>query len=208
MNIDPKGLPPAVQRQIHADKRGEIAPSQERRLRGKQAQAAGGDFEGAVLRLCVLYKAKRIARLRRMPVPTVPAPKHDQRTHKYRVLSGQAPFDLYGYYIDGCRYIGVELKSTAKPEPSLAIVAAGLKPRGGLQEHQMNALASVAACGGTSRVVWSRAGEIGVLYEPEILAADERFYEGGRGSRSIRWEMFKPPADWDWLGLTGKRKEK
>ena len=214
MGIKRATAPELIQRLYNEQVEGEIPPkfrrpkSPEHQLQGRQAQAAGGDFEGAVLTLCELYKAKRIARLCRMPVPTAPVgAQGGTKGCCYRVLSGQAPFDLYGYYIDGCRYIGAELKSTAKPEPSLPIIARGMK-RGGLQEHQMDALASVAGCGGTARVVWSRAGEIGVLYEAEILAAQERFHEGGYASKSIKWDMFQVAEDWNWLGLTRKEKEK
>jgi len=199
-------LSPELRRRAHADKRAEIAPSRARRqhqLQGRAAQSAGQDFENAVEDSFFVYRVKSIARLFRMPVPTAPAPNQDQRSCGLRVLSGQAMFDVFGLFVGG-GFIGAELKQTAEHKPSLPIIATGMK-RGGLQEHQMDALATVAGCGGTARVVWCNGGEIGILREDEIKAAQERFHEGGYGSKSIRWEMFQPPDDWDWLGLRAEK---
>ena len=193
MNIDPRNLPEAAQRQYREQVNGEIAPSQERRLRGHQAQVAGQGFERQVEDTFEAYRALGIARLFRAAVPTAPAPP-GLVERGYRVLSGQALWDVFGWFCDGTGFIGAELKHTAEKKPSLPIIAEGMR-RGGLQEHQMNALASLAGDSGTARVVWWNGSEAGILYESEILAADERFYEGGYASRSIKWELFQPVQD-------------
>jgi len=203
VNIDPRCLPEAVRKQYRDQLNAEVEPSRARRLQGRQAQAAGGDFEAAILKLCELYETKRVAHLARMPVPTAPAPRRGQRARGLRVLSGQAPFDLYGWTCKCAQAVGVELKSTAKKERRLPIVGEG-KKGSGIQKHQLDALASLAGCGGVARIVWSNGGEIGVLSNDDILQAQALYAEGGRGTRSIPWGWFRAAEGWNWLALTAE----
>jgi hypothetical protein len=97
--------------------------------------------------------------------------------------------------------IGAELKETAKREQSLSIVAPE-KKGSGLQYHQLEGLVNLHRAGGIALLVWSNAGEIGVINGPALegikiaydisLKAEAMKKTVMKGVRSIRWEMFKP----------------
>lgn len=151
----------------------------------------GLPFERRIQAEFSVWEAAGIAHLARMPVPTAPAPRPGDPMR--RVATGTAPFDLYGWTMvhwhpnirAAGMCIGAELKTTYKKRPSLAIAE-----KSGLRLHQLDALAALAHAGGVARLVWENGNEVGVLYNAAILEAHERFYEGGRGTRSIPWRLF------------------
>ena len=163
----------------------------------------GKRFENEIKYSFSAYEATGIAMLRMLPVPTAPAPKK-YRNPQLRVLCGNSPFDVGGWTFDGARYIGAELKATAKYKPSLPIVPAG-RDGSGIQEHQLKALADLSSCGGLAFVVWNNGGEVGVIDLRQIVAtwavflASKHMEEAGktvlRGSRSIKWGVFQPVKD-------------
>jgi hypothetical protein len=118
------------------------------------------------------------------------------------VQAGKAPYDLGGFFYDAnATAIGVELKETAKRETSLTLVAPE-KKGSGLQYHQLEALVGLHRAGGIALLVWSNAGQVGVLGGAELegikiaydasLKAEKMSKTVAKGARSIRWEMFKP----------------
>lgn len=116
------------------------------------------------------------------------------------VFDGKAPYDAYGFFHRGARMIGAEFKLNSKPETSLAIVKKG-GDGAGLEHHQLDALAKLAARGGIARVVWNNGGEIGVLREEGIIRAytsftagvkaQERGNDAPMGCKSIKWGEFQ-----------------
>ena len=137
-----------------------------------------------------------------MPVPTAPTMVNGRF---YRVLSGKAPFDVYGMMNTGA-FIGAEVKHTVKEEKSLAIVAPG-KKGSGLQHHQLEALATVAQGGGVARIVWCCGGQLLYLANKEIVSAFDTYGTNG-GRKSIPAAMFSECEQkefggvpyFDWLG--------
>lgn len=108
-------------------------------------------------------------------------------------------FDVAGWTSDSCTFIGVELKETNRYSPSLPIIKS-TSHGSGLQQHQLEALASVQRDGGHAGVVWRNGGMVGICSGPKI---QERFLtymesrlveENGqtpkKGARSIPWSMF------------------
>lgn len=118
------------------------------------------------------------------------------------VQAGKAPYDIGGFFYDSnATHIGVELKESKDPEQSLAIV--GPEKRGsGIQYHQLTALVDLHLSGGIALLVWSNAGQVGVL-GGDALQAVKIAYDASlkaekmnktvqKGTRSIRRELFKP----------------
>ena len=144
------------------------------------------------------YAAASLARFDFMPTPTKVIGSRNGRL--VLVQCGKPSFDIYGYTIANATFIGAELKSSGR-KTSLPIV----NPKnhgGGLQLHQISALASVAQSGGIARIVWENGGDIGILTNDDIiLAADVYMHamateNSGRkpksGTKSIEWEKFTP----------------
>lgn len=117
------------------------------------------------------------------------------------VQAGKAPYDLGGFFYDSnATHIGVELKESKDPAPSLAIV--GPEKKGsGIQYHQLTALVDLHLSGGIALLLWSRAGQTAVL-TGDMLHAVKIAYDASlkaermnktvaKGARSIRWETFK-----------------
>lgn len=178
----------------------------------------GSDFEKSIGKGLKAYAAAGVAQMDFMPVPTAPAGVRSKSGAQLRVLKGKAPFDVYGFTLDGdAHFVGCELKDS-KREARLPLVGMGKKGNG-VQFHQMSALASVAKNRGIARLVWCNGGEVGVLDNTGILQVWEIFLDAdastqsgrtpARGSKSIAWERFTPtkikvfhgePIE-DWLGL-------
>ena len=192
--IRSQDLPPAVRAKVAPQLADRPPPDPARVLRGHRAEAAGRDFEVVVEETFPAYLALNIARLYRMAVKTNPAPLRGERTRGMRIIAGPALFDVYGWFMDGARFVGAEIKTTWKKAKRLSI-----KPKGGLRVHQLDALAALAAAGGDARVVWRNGREYGVLVGADIRQAHERYYEGGRGARSIPWTWFRP-IEWQATG--------
>lgn len=187
-----------------------------------KSRDVGQDFEERIEPTFDAYSKANRAYLAFMPVPTKAVMVNGRM---YRVGNGSAPFDVYGFvprsfggepeYRPNNEYeadpprrpvmnlavmVGAELKATSKHETSLSIV----KPKcdgSGLEFHQLDALALLARMGGLARIVWSNAGEVGVLTNEPILAAHAIYMaslasegrgmgRGKLGTRSIRWESF------------------
>ncbi len=144
------------------------------------------------------YAAAQLANLARMPIPTKVAGQRKGRL--IFVQCGKAPFDVYGYTIGGARFIGAELKAGGRKE-SMAITNPKVK-KGGLQLHQLDALAEVAQAGGIARLVWDNGGDFGILCNDDIVLARDTYLHAltsessGRkaqsGAKSIKWERFTP----------------
>lgn len=163
----------------------------------KESKARGGRFEAEIGRSFEFYAKKKIAYCEFMPIPTVPIHlKWDNRP--VRILSGKAPFDVYGLVANDGRFIGAELKDSQRKN-SLAIIAPD-KTGSGVQFHQLDALVNVARNGGIARIVWSNAGEVGILTGPKIIQAWQIYTQAltsersgkdvARGTKSISWEQF------------------
>jgi len=156
------------------------------------------------------YSKAGVAELAMMPVPTAPAPRSMVNgPMPLRLLSGTAPFDVYGFSL-GCMkslgvgtMIGAEIKSTTHKETSIDISKGGVRP------HQLESLAKLAKANGVAKIIWENGGEIGVLHEDQIVAAWEGYAhvlqmeEAGRkappGFKSIKWERFEI-VDWGTIG--------
>lgn len=117
------------------------------------------------------------------------------------IQAGKAPFDVGGVLYDECgTLVGAELKETKDHEHSLSIVHPE-KKGSGLQYHQLAALVEVHLAGGIALLVWSNAGEIGVLAGDGLhlakvqydasLKAEAAKKTPAKGSRSILWGHFK-----------------
>lgn len=179
----------------------------------------GRDFEREIESGFKAYAAANIAMLEMMPVPTAPAHiNHPRYNYPLYMLSGKAPFDVYGLLMQRGTFVGAELKST-KEKASLPIVAPA-KNGDGIQYHQLDALAAVARNGGVARLVWHKEGMVGVLKETQIINVLKNYDEAMKvertgkskapvGSKSIKWEKFEPveyrqiadgyPRCYDWL---------
>jgi hypothetical protein len=177
-------------------------------FQGITNRKAGNEFEKRIEPSFKAYAQINRARLDFMPLPMTPCGlRHPKMQMPLYIPKGKAPFDVYGFApktIVGKPYaifVGAELKTTAKPEVSLPIVAEG-GHASGLAFHQLSALALVAMLGGIARVVWDNGGVIGVL-ENEAILHHSLVYQhsrsseaagkgtGPRGSRSIQWSAFK-----------------
>ena len=162
----------------------------------------GKDFEKEVgFTFPSLCKRKGVAFLSFMPVPTAPIMVHDKW---YRVLSGKAPFDVYGSMRTG-QFIGAEVKHNVEAKPSLRIVPPE-KDGSGLEYHQLAALCLVAESGGIARVVWLNGDRLLHLCNNSLIMAKQAFDDKVR--KSIRAEEFdeceQDTADgfpfFDWIG--------
>lgn len=139
------------------------------------------------------------------------------------VMTGQSMFDIGGWRTvktdcgDVAQAVGVEVKATGEPKPSLPIVGPE-QQASGLQFHQLEALASLHRDGGLTGVVWNNGGSVGVLRGDAVeerfltyLASMENEKRGGsipRGSRSISWNHFNVVPDSgklrDWFDILKK----
>lgn len=195
---------------------------------GKVNKRSGHDFESEIAKTFPFYAEAGKAYLDLMNPPMAPA--GNRGGIPLYVPNGKAPFDVYGYaprqvplsfkglaiphmhQIDPeaptqpmmhqlAVFVGAELKASSEPSPSMRIVKPGTHGQG-LAFHQLNALALLAKMGGISRIVWNNAGQIGILREAQIIAAEiviERSLaseQAGKGpgvigSRSIKWEVFE-----------------
>ena len=170
---------------------------------------SGRDFEKDIESTFVGYSKGDIARLAMMPTPTRQIGSRNGLPIMIR--SGKPPFDVYGYRVRDGVMIGAELKASQRKN-GLTLVAPDAHGDG-LQFHQLDALASLARCGGVSRLVWNNGGEIGVLLSDNIMIA-AREYEHvlktklagkavPRGSGSIPWERFEPVEYTNLWGVVG-----
>jgi hypothetical protein len=182
--------------------------------KGRQANASGYDLEAAFARWSLRYLKVGICCMARMPVPTVPSRVIDPytgQTGSMRRLSGNAPFDNYGYMMSDVtmtsgriltvgKFIGVELKTTSQFETSLPIVPPEGKGNG-LKYHQLCALAHLSVHG-IGRVIWDNGGKLGVLLEDQVIFSHHVYEQAmagkapQRGTKSIPWGSFKemPPT--------------
>ncbi len=157
-------------------------------------------FELEIVKSLPAYRAMDVACLEKMPVPTVATQNRDRNGAPLHRISGQAPFDIYGYTCTGATFIGAEVKNTRQRETSIPIVGPD-KKGSGLKFHQLDALAQIALCRGVARIIWCNCGEIGVLKNDDIVLAHDVFTHAlksvksskspPKGSKSIRWELFK-----------------
>jgi penicillin-binding protein-related factor A (putative recombinase) len=161
-----------------------------RRIQGGDNQAAGRAFEKAIDRTNVEYTARGVARIWRMPEPTVPCGGYHRR------ISGSSPFDFVG--VVAGQMLAMEAKHNAHERVSLPIVQRGT----GLHLHQLDALVQVHRSGGLAVVVW-RCGDRRTVFTGETLERARRLYHRGHGSRSISYVLGRAyPADAiyeDWL---------
>lgn len=165
----------------------------------------GKSFEKLISETFTLYARNSIANLMTMPVPTRVVGFENNRPKL--VTCGKGPFDVIGYLIADARMVGAELKSSVR-KSSLPIVGPG-REGDGVQYHQLEALAFLAAAGGVARLVWDNGGEMGVLDGDAIQTAKMSYdqsltsEQSGRsvklGSRSLAWEMFRKIGGLDWL---------
>lgn len=148
------------------------------------------------------YSAQKIARLGFMPVPMVCVGV----TKNHRPIftpKGKAPFDVFGYLMAPAHklgiFIGAEIKSSVR-KTSLPIVAPE-KQGDGIQFHQLDSLAELAAAGGEARIIWDNAGEVGILKQDKINIVFSNYMEAmaseasnkdiKKGVKSISWEEFQ-----------------
>jgi len=158
----------------------------------------GRDFEKLIETSFDGYAAAGLAHLARMPIPTKVAGR--RKGMLILVQCGKAPFDIYGYTIAEARFIGAELKAGGRKE-SMAITNPKVR-KGGLQLHQLDALAEVALAGGIARLVWDNGGDFGILTNDDLVLARDTYLHAltsensGRkpqsGAKSIKWDRFTP----------------
>lgn len=101
--------------------------------------------------------------------------------------------------------VGMELKDTKQRHPSMRIVGAD-GSGGGIQAHQLEALAAVHRDGGIARLVWNNGGVVGVLDGDELahvfhtygvsLQVEKMGKTPAKGARSIPWSLFRQ-IDWN-----------
>lgn len=166
----------------------------------RAAQRAGTDFEHRIGESLAAYRQLGIAALDFMPIPMAPCGVLGKHGNMLYTPKGKAPFDVYGMVMGTGLAVGCELKASSQPDTALAIVAADSGGKG-IQAHQLDALALFAGNRAVARLVWNNGGQVGVIGNEAILSVHAAYQTslaaeaGGRpparGSRSIRWEMFK-----------------
>lgn len=164
------------------------------------AQRSGKDFEATIGESLEAYRRLGIAAMDFMPVPMAPAGVLGRHGNMLYTPKGKAPFDVYGMILGSGLAVGAELKASTQPDTALSIVAAESGGKG-LQAHQLDALALFAGSKAVARLVWNNGGQVGVLENEGILSVASAYRSSldaeatgrppARGSRSIRWEMFK-----------------
>ena len=164
-------------------------------LSGAKAQADGLGFENSLDLAHKAFRARGIAWIEHLPVPTVPAgPVLRRLSRKQRydydgVLGPNAgpSYDLGRWF--GLA-IAMEAKATAEQKPSLPIVKED-GSSGGLKIHQLDALAEAWRDFGVIAVlVWRNGDQRLVLLPPAVDRAHRTFHAGGR--RSIPVAAFEP----------------
>ena len=115
--------------------------------------------------------------------------------------TGSALYDIGGWTGPTAvpQAIGFELKATGKFEKTLPIIAPG-KKGGGLQYHQLEALAAMHRDGHMAGLLWNNAGIVGycvgetlaaAFYDYEVSRASEEMNKKvQRGVRSLSWGKF------------------
>lgn len=156
-------------------------------------------FEKIVGEMFAVYRQAKIANLMFLHPPMRIAGMHGNAP--CYVQAGKAPYDIGGFFYDtSATHIGIELKENKDPATSLSIVKPD-KTGSGLQYHQLEALVDLHLSGGVALLVWSNAGQVGVIRGPELQAV-KIAYDASlkaeamnklvvKGARSIRWELFK-----------------
>ncbi len=166
------------------------------------------DFEGEIRKSLLAYSEAGIASLDFLPVSTAPYTKsRSDAGQPLRVVAGKNPFDIFGWMLDGAKFVACELRLSRSREERLSIVAPEENGMG-LHFTQLDALAHAAMAGGLAHVVWSNGGELGVLDGPQIILAHTIYLPNlaavkqnqPTGSKSIRWERFKP-VEYDTVGI-------
>jgi penicillin-binding protein-related factor A (putative recombinase) len=167
--------------------RAELDGLLKRRAAGRAAQKIGQSFEARVKLSCDVYREQEIAFLFPMPVPTAPCGVRGKGGAPLRVLSGQAPFDFFGWTRDG-HAVGLEVKATARKK-SLPIIGEG-KCGSGLQWHQLEALADLYLHGGEAVLLWKNGDDVGLVSGFALYEARQWYRRDGR--KSIPWHRFRP----------------
>lgn len=163
-------------RALHPDQASAEKARLERSIAGKRATAAGKYFERELAGVHAGWERSLIARIRQLPVPTVPVRMAGHGYSGLRKLSERQDVDFIGVMgpaadllgdkrlpmLQG-RVVALEVKATTDHANRLKVVQPG-KGYGGLRAHQLNALldlhiwyAAVVA------VLWKNADRIGVL---------------------------------------------
>lgn len=132
------------------------------RLTGLRAAAAGKYFERELETLHARWEAEGVARIRKMPVPTVSLRRRGAGGMPSRIVVASADPDFYGVMMGG-RAVAMEAKRSGTRMSSLPVVGKGEKARGGIRLHQLRALMDVARWGGAVAVVWQNGDELGVI---------------------------------------------
>lgn len=123
-------------------------------------------------------------------------------------IMGRAAIDFGGMICGSGRAVFAELKSTARPEPSLKLAPPpkpGKKVAGGLRVEQVAHLAHRAIGGAVVTILWHRAGVLGLLL-PDVfrrVIVDDRWalkrYQSIKADH-FHWLKF---GDLDWLAPLG-----
>lgn len=123
-------------------------------------------------------------------------------------IMGRAPIDFGGMICGSGRAVFAELKSTARPEPSLKLSRPSLdgkKVAGGLRVEQVAHMAHRAIGGALVTLLWYRAGQLGLLL-PDVfrrVVVDDRWalkrYQSIKADH-FHWLKF---GDLDWLAPLG-----
>lgn len=137
------------------------------RLTGLRAAAAGKYFERELETLHARWEAQGVARIRKMPVPTVSLRRRGAGGAPARIVVASADPDFYGV-LRGGRAVAMEAKRTSRHLKEMSIVERGQKVREGVRVHQLAALAQIQRLGGLVALVWQNDDEIGVLAGPWI----------------------------------------
>jgi hypothetical protein len=158
------------------------------RLTGLRAAAAGKYFERELETLHARWEAEGVARIRKMPVPTVSLRRRGAGGAPARIVVAAADPDFYGVLPDG-RAVAMEAKRTSRHLSSMSVAMRGEKVREGIRIHQLRALVDIAVLGGLVALVWKNGEELGVLGARAL--ADHLTLEVGSASSSpIPWSRF------------------
>lgn len=156
-------------------------------ISGTKAARIGKDFERVLALTHTAYADHGLARIDKLPVPTVYA-----GSGYYRVVARQG-YDYIGSFgpnsgpkAHPSMYLGLsiamEAKANDKTKSSLAIVES-TKTSGGVSVHQLAALSEgYTEWGMVSAIVWGNGDDLLVLPPDGVVRAMERFQGGERKS--------------------------
>jgi hypothetical protein len=173
----------------------------DRSIAGKRATAAGKYFERELAGVHDGWERSLVARIRQLPVPTVPVRMAGRGFTGLRKLSERQDVDFIGVMGSAAdrlgdkrlcmlqgRMIALEVKANTEHANRLKVVTPG-KGYGGLRLHQLDALRDLHVFyAAIVAVLWKNEGRIGVLTGRQIL---HRYPDRTKPPASYAWADFE-----------------